>query len=178
MAGAAAPILDNAAFFSEDEIKRAKSLSLSRNWFQQHRIGSDGFIQLSFQIAYRLIHDDTVSVYEGKPCQLKIFSFFLIPLMSTPNTKACSTAAYQHGRTETIRPATVESNEFVETYLQNLNDLDNQTKRQEIKEKLLLALRKHNSLTKKCISGGGFDRHFFALKYFAERDGIELVNII
>ena len=66
----AAPILDNASFFSNEEIERAKSLSLSRNWFQQHRIGSDGFIQLSYQIAYRLIHDDTVSVYEGRACQL------------------------------------------------------------------------------------------------------------
>lgn len=56
-----------------------------------------------------------------------------------------------------------------------MNQLDNGAKRQEIKDKLLLALRKHNSLTKKCIGGGGFDRHFFALKYYAERDGIELV---
>ena len=124
-----------------------------KTYTKKHKIGSDAFIQLSYQIAYRLVHNDTVSVYE-----------------------ACSTAVYQHGRTETIRPATIESNDLVETYLANLTDLDDPIKRAEIKDKLLIAIRKHNSITKKAIAGHGFDRHLFALKYYAQKNGIELVS--
>lgn len=100
------------------------------------------------------MNNDTVSVYE-----------------------ACSTAVYQHGRTETIRPATVESNDLVETYLANLANLDDPIKRAEIKDKLLIAIKKHNSITKKAIAGQGFDRHLFALKYYAQKNGIELVRL-
>ena len=57
-------------------------------------VRSCNLLKLSLQIAYRLLMDETVSVYE-----------------------ACSTAAFQHGRTETIRPATVEADELVQCYI-------------------------------------------------------------
>ena len=112
--------------------------------------------------------------------------------------KACSTAAFQHGRTETIRPATVESNDLgkvkkslknwkfvpeinenlekVETYLAHLANFDEPSSRAIVKEKLVKAMKKHNSVMKKCISGEGFDRHLFALKYYAEKNNIEIVS--
>jgi len=149
-----APVLKNEVFFSKNEIQRSRSLSLSRKWFQEQNIASDAFIQLSYQIAYRKVTGKTVSVYE-----------------------ACSTAAFQHGRTETIRPATVESNDLVETYLSNLNNFDDPTSRAIVREKLLKAMKKHNSVMKKCLSGEGFDRHLFALKYYAEKNNIEIPEI-
>ena len=168
-----APILKNEVFFTKDEIQRSRSLSLSRKWFQEQNIASDAFIQLSYQIAYRKVTGKTVSVYEGTIFKTLLFVWVNLKEKSI---EACSTAAFQHGRTETIRPATVESNELVESYLDNLDNFDDPAVRAIVREKLVKAMKKHNSVMKKCISGEGFDRHLFALKYYAEKNNIEIVS--
>ena len=81
-------------FFTPEFIEENRALGIGREWFKSNRIGSDGFIQLSYQIAFRLIRNDPVSVYES-----------------------CGTAAFKHGRTETIRPVTKESDDLILAYI-------------------------------------------------------------
>ena len=131
---------------------------------------------MSYQIAFRLIRNDPVSVYES-----------------------CGTAAFKHGRTETIRPVTKESDDLILAYIKvsntlfnesyqlckffvkilfvkNLKNFDDRTVQKEINEKLRIAIRKHNSITKDCLQGHGFDRHFFALKNQAIKNGLPMVS--
>ena len=89
-----APIFESSDFFTPEFIEDNRALGIGREWFKNNRIGSDGFIQLSYQIAFRLIRNDPVSVYES-----------------------CGTAAFKHGRTETIRPVTKESDDLILAYI-------------------------------------------------------------
>ena len=89
-----APIFESSDFFTPEFIEENRALGIGREWFKSNRIGSDGFIQLSYQIAFRLIRNDPVSVYES-----------------------CGTAAFKHGRTETIRPVTKESDDLILAYI-------------------------------------------------------------
>ena len=59
----------------------------------ENKIGPDGFLQLSLQIAHNELH--------GWPCA---------------TYESASTCAYQHGRTETIRPCTSEARELCALY--------------------------------------------------------------
>ena len=59
----------------------------------ENKIGPDGFLQLSLQIAHNELH--------GWPCA---------------TYESASTCAYQHGRTETIRPCTLEARELCALY--------------------------------------------------------------
>lgn len=58
----------------------------NRGYLKSKNLSPDGFIQLAFQIAYYRQYKTSPSTYES-----------------------CSTAAFRHGRTETIRPASVPS---------------------------------------------------------------------
>ena len=95
-----APIFESSDFFTPEFIEENRALGIGREWFKSNRIGSDGFIQLSYQIAFRLIRNDPVSVYES-----------------------CGTAAFKHGRTETIRPVTKESDDLILAYIKVCNTL-------------------------------------------------------
>ena len=95
-------------------------------------------MQLGIQMAYYKLHQRFVSTYES-----------------------CSTAVYKHGRTETIRPVTNETKEFIETFHKS-ND-------ESLKKDLLKkAADKHQKLIIEAAKGEGFDRHLFALKYLQE----------
>lgn len=61
-------------------------LSLNKRFIKSKQMSSDGLIQLSFQIAYYREHKKLPSLSE-----------------------ACSTAAFLHGRTETVRPMSVHT---------------------------------------------------------------------
>ena len=60
-----APIFESSDFFTPEFIEENRALGIGREWFKSNRIGSDGFIQLSYQIAYRLIRSDSVSIDES-----------------------------------------------------------------------------------------------------------------
>ena len=57
-----------------------------------------------------------------------------------------------------------------------MKNFDDRTVQKEINEKLRIAIRKHNSITKDCLQGHGFDRHFFALKDQAIKNGLPTVS--
>jgi len=105
------------------------------------KVSPDAVMQLGLQLANRLLCGRDVATYES-----------------------CSTSAFKHGRTETIRPATRETKAFC--------DAVQAGKRGSALRPLLDACSaKHNQLTKEAAMGDGFDRHLFALRKVCEAEG-------
>ena len=66
---------------------------MNKERLKKSQVSPDGFLQMSFQLAYHRLYGKTVSTYES-----------------------ASTAAFKHGRTECIRSASVDSAEFTKTF--------------------------------------------------------------
>lgn len=120
---------------------------LSRDLIKQSKLSPDSVMQLSFQLAYFLAHGGTATTYE-----------------------ACSTSAFKHGRTETVRSATMATKRCVKA-LSSGKELN--LARPLLEE----CSRVHIQLTKEAAMGQGFDRHLFALRVLAEEKGQALPAI-
>lgn len=114
---------------------------LSRELIKQSRLSPDAVMQLSFQLAYFLAHNGTAATYES-----------------------CSTSAFKHGRTETVRPATMATKRCVEALVSGKEP-------KVVRPLLEECSRIHSQLTKEAAMGQGFDRHLFALRCMAEARG-------
>ncbi len=77
-----------------------------KRFFKGKKIAPDGAVQNAIQLAYRMAFGKTVATYES-----------------------ASTAGFKKGRTETIRPATVESGAFVRAMLDSTVDVATREKR-------------------------------------------------
>merc|ERR1711892_1233046 len=146
-----APAVRNPYYYDQDgeEVKEIRARQLNRNWMQKHKLGPDGFLQLSLQIAASRLKGYPLCVYES-----------------------ASTSMFKDGRTETIRPCTKEVvavAKLFETF-----NVDNQDECIAITAAIRTAIRAHNNQTKDCLGGGGFDRHLFGLKTQAAKNNIEL----
>ncbi|KAF5300377.1 hypothetical protein FQR65_LT00998 [Abscondita terminalis] len=113
-----------------------------KNFCKKHLLSPDAVMQLGFQAAYYKLRGTFVGSYES-----------------------CSTSAFRHGRTETIRPCTTAT----KNYCLAINKSSNKELLQMIKE----CSKTHGQLTKEAAMGQGFDRHLFALKLLAS-DTIDL----
>lgn len=78
-----------------------------------------------------------------------------------PTYESASTCAFKHGRTETMRPATLKTKQLSE-YLAKTSDWKSNA--DEILRLMLDASKVHNQLVKEAAMGNGFDRHLFAMK--------------
>ncbi|KAL9924930.1 carnitine O-palmitoyltransferase 2, mitochondrial [Glossina fuscipes] len=114
---------------------------LSKEICKRHRLSPDSIMQLSFQLAFRQAFNKYVGTYES-----------------------CSTAAFKHGRTETMRPCTNKTKEFCETLLNPNSQNDFKRLRTLIDQ----CSTYHGQLTKEAAMGQGFDRHLFALRHMAQ----------
>lgn len=83
-------------------------------------------MQLAFQLALYTLEGKMVSTYES-----------------------CSTAAFKHGRTETIRPCTLETKTICVAMSQN----QAQISKSELKKMILDCSKAHNVLTKDAVMG-------------------------
>ncbi|XP_034036212.1 carnitine O-palmitoyltransferase 2, mitochondrial [Thalassophryne amazonica] len=121
------------------EFKKGGKEQLKKN-----NLSPDAIVQLAFQMGFLRQYGQTVATYES-----------------------CSTAAFKHGRTETIRPATVHtklcSQAFV--YQRGQHNLE------QLRAMLNECSKYHGQLTKEAAMGQGFDRHLFALRYLAHSAG-------
>lgn len=95
----------------------------------------------SVQLAFELAHGGTPATYES-----------------------CSTSAFRHGRTETVRPATMATQRCVEALSKGADS-------NKLRPLLEECSRVHSQLTKEAAMGQGFDRHLFALRLLAEERG-------
>nr|ATJ44576.1 acetyltransferase 11 [Helicoverpa assulta] len=106
---------------------------------KKFKVSPDCIMQLSFQAAHHLLKGNFVGTYES-----------------------CSTSAFKHGRTETMRPCTDKTKAFCETLHSNNTSID------ELRAKLTECSKLHLELVKDAAMGQGFDRHMFALMKMAE----------
>lgn len=103
----------------------------------------DSFVQMSMLLAYYRLYGKVVCMYE--------------PVL---------TKQFYHGRTEAMRPSTPEAAEFCATWM-------NPSSTEEEKlQALIQATQEHTRLVKESANGKGVDRHLFALKCIAERNGL------
>uniref|UniRef100_A0A336MKE1 CSON002345 protein n=1 Tax=Culicoides sonorensis TaxID=179676 RepID=A0A336MKE1_CULSO len=119
---------------------------INKDDIKRYQASPDSVMQLAFQLAFFKQNQKFVSTYES-----------------------CSTAAFRHGRTETMRPCTNETKKFVETLMQSKKI---QVAPTELRALLDACSKKHFQLTKEAAMGQGFDRHLFGLKHTAELNGI------
>lgn len=104
-------------------------------------------MQLGFQLAYFRQNEEYVGSYES-----------------------CSTAAFKHGRTETIRPCTMDTKQFCDAMLGKIEVWD----QNQLREMVLKCSHTHGKLIKEAAMGDGFDRHLFGLKHMAEMNNIQV----
>lgn len=133
--------------------------SLGFSFFEFHGFGKtlckaaqvspDSIMQLGFQLAYNKLSGKYVGTYES-----------------------CSTAAFKHGRTETMRPCTMATKEFCES-LRGSHQPDFQI----LRSMLSNCSKVHSNLSREAAMGQGFDRHLFGLRKVAERKGSALPEI-
>ncbi|XP_047103085.1 carnitine O-palmitoyltransferase 2, mitochondrial [Schistocerca piceifrons] len=108
-----------------------------------HRVSPDSIMQLGFQVAFHRQNSHFAATYES-----------------------CSTAAFKHGRTETVRPCTMATKAFCEA-------INNQQRpsNSELRSLIEKCSEVHGKLTREAAMGQGFDRHLFALRRLAENKG-------
>lgn len=107
---------------------------------KKKKLSPDAIAQLAFQMGFLRQHGQTVATYES-----------------------CSTAAFRHGRTETIRPATVHTQRCANAFVCQ----PGKHSVEQLQGMLSECSKYHGQLTKEAAMGQGFDRHLFAMKYLA-----------
>ncbi|XP_044528893.1 carnitine O-palmitoyltransferase 2, mitochondrial isoform X1 [Gracilinanus agilis] len=121
-----------------------------KEFLKRHKISPDAVAQLAFQMAFFRQYGQTVATYES-----------------------CSTAAFKHGRTETVRPASVFTKKCSEAFVRE----PSQSSTDQLRDMIAQCSKYHNQLTKEAAMGQGFDRHLFALKYLAAAEGHPLPDL-
>ncbi|XP_049444290.1 carnitine O-palmitoyltransferase 2, mitochondrial [Epinephelus fuscoguttatus] len=127
------------------EFKRGGKEQLKKS-----KLSPDAIAQLSFQMGFLRQYGQTVASYES-----------------------CSTAAFKHGRTETIRPATVHTERCSRAFVCQ----PGKHSVQELQAMLSECSKYHGQLTKEAAMGQGFDRHLFAMRYLANSKGQALPSL-
>lgn len=132
------------------DLRAFKENGIGRDFCKKYSVSPDSFMQLSFQLAFYKQNKKFVATYES-----------------------CSTAAFRHGRTETIRPCTIETSEFCK----KVSLTNNRPSNAELREMIDKCSKVHSNLTKEAAMGQGFDRHLFGLKHIAKLNNIENLDI-
>lgn len=120
---------------------------MNKVFCKEHQVSPDAIMQLGFQLAYFKQHREYVGTYES-----------------------CSTAAFRHGRTETVRPCTSETKLFCDTVAAAKSSMS----QRDLRKLIVQCSNTHGRLIKEAAMGQGFDRHLFALKIMSEKYRIPL----
>lgn len=121
---------------------------LTKEACKKYKVSPDCIMQLGFQAAYYLLHGKFVGTYES-----------------------CSTSAFKHGRTETMRPCTIHTKAFCEKLHSK------QASKEELRALLQTCSSNHSELVKEAAMGQGFDRHLFALRKIAEQHNLPIPEL-
>nr|XP_046248578.1 carnitine O-palmitoyltransferase 2, mitochondrial [Scatophagus argus] len=117
---------------------------------KKNKLSPDAIAQLAFQMGFLRQYGQTAATYES-----------------------CSTAAFKHGRTETIRPATIHTKRCSHAFVCQ----PDKHSVEQLKAMLNECSKYHGQLTKEAAMGQGFDRHLFALRYLAASKGQALDSL-
>uniref|UniRef100_A0A671LR32 Peroxisomal carnitine O-octanoyltransferase n=1 Tax=Sinocyclocheilus anshuiensis TaxID=1608454 RepID=A0A671LR32_9TELE len=121
--------------------------SFGKAAIKKRKLHPDTFVQLALQLAYYRLHGKSGSCYE-----------------------TATTRRFFHGRTETMRPCTVEAQHWCRTML---NPTATVSKRQALNA----AFSKHNKLMAEAQDGRGFDRHLLGLYLIAKEEGLPVPEL-
>lgn len=135
-------ITNNNHIMEQFNVNMLKFPHINKGICKRLGVSPDAIMQISFQVAYKRAFNDYVGTYES-----------------------CSTAAFRHGRTETVRPCTMATKRVCESLERKQLDLN------ELFSLIKQCSIVHSELTKNAAMGQGFDRHLFALRHQAELHG-------
>ena len=147
-------ILNRTIYYAEtalgDEIVASETFVLEfkdygKSLITSNQLSPDSYVQMSMMLAYYKLYGRIVCAYE--------------PVL---------TKNFFHGRTEAMRPATMEAKRLCEIFT------DTAASAQEKILALRTATKVHSQLVKECSHGLGVDRHLFALKCIAEKKGLPI----
>mmetsp|Transcript_10564 Transcript_10564/g.18703 ORF Transcript_10564/g.18703 Transcript_10564/m.18703 type:complete len:872 (+) Transcript_10564:155-2770(+) len=122
-----------AAIISDVDLELVEHDNFGKGSIKKWKLSPDGFVQMALQIAYFRNQGKLALTYESS--MLRLFKL---------------------GRTETIRPLTEESADFVKAFTSG-------APKDEVIAKLRTACALHASNSKDMMIGKGIDRHLFAL---------------
>ncbi|NXM37412.1 OCTC octanoyltransferase, partial [Oxyruncus cristatus] len=122
--------------------------SFGKALLRKKKLHPDTFVQLALQLAYYKCHGRPGCCYE-----------------------TAMTRRFYHGRTETIRPCTVEAVEWCKSML---DPSESTYQRRQLMHK---AFAKHNKMRKECENGKGFDRHLLGLLLIAQEQGLPVPEL-
>ncbi|XP_055363849.1 carnitine O-palmitoyltransferase 2, mitochondrial isoform X2 [Betta splendens] len=117
---------------------------------KKSKLSPDAIAQLAFQMGFLRQYGQTVATYES-----------------------CSTAAFKHGRTETIRPASIHTKQCSYAFVFQRGKQSIEQLRAMLNE----CSKYHGQLTKDAAMGQGFDRHLFAMRFLANIKGQPLHSL-
>ncbi|XP_017289800.1 carnitine O-palmitoyltransferase 2, mitochondrial [Kryptolebias marmoratus] len=117
---------------------------------KKSKLSPDAVAQLSFQMGFLRQYGQTVATYES-----------------------CSTAAFRHGRTETIRPASIYTKQCSHAFVYE----PSKHSVKELRAMLNECSKYHSQLTREAAMGQGFDRHLFAMRYLSNSKGQDLHSL-
>ena len=129
--------------------------ALTKDDIKRSGLSPDGVMQMALQLAHWRVH----SGGGGAAARLPV------------TYESASTAAFRHGRTETIRSATVEALELCQAS-SAVSGSGGSGSRAALLPLLKRAAERHRALTLEAVQGGGCDRHLFALSLLAGRRGV------
>lgn len=115
---------------------------VTKEFIKKQKLSPDAIFQLSFQLGFYKQNGFIPVTYES-----------------------CSTSAFRHGRTETVRPATLQTKQAIEAICSA-----KASSPADVRRLIDEASKTHNQLTKEAALGQGFDRHLFALKHIAQKN--------
>ncbi|XP_053322479.1 peroxisomal carnitine O-octanoyltransferase [Spea bombifrons] len=122
--------------------------SFGKTLVKKKKLHPDTFIQLALQLAFYKVHGRPGCCYE-----------------------TATTRVFYHGRTETMRPCTVEAVNWCQSML------DPNATHALRHELMLKAFAKHNKMMKECQLGRGFDRHLLGLMLIAKEQDLPLPEL-
>ena len=114
-----------------------------KNFIVANKMSPDSVVQMSIMLAYYRLYGEIVCAYE--------------PVLSK---------RYFHGRTEAMRPTTMQAAELCKCWMNRL------ATKQEKLNALRESTKYHSQLVKEAAEGKGADRHLYALKCIAEKKGM------
>eukprot|EP00934_Nitzschia_sp_Nitz4_P004622 Nitzschia sp. Nitz4//scaffold138_size62050//4768//10338//NITZ4_006382-RA/size62050-augustus-gene-0.27-mRNA-1//-1//CDS//3329535749//4612//frame0 len=130
-----------------DEIMTSETCVLDfkdygKEFIKSQKMSPDSFVQMSMILAYYRLYGRIVCSYE--------------PVL---------TKAFYHGRTEAMRPSTIQARRLCEAFV------DPKKSNEEKIAALQEAVKFHGKYVKECAGAKGVDRHLFALKCIAQKYG-------
>ncbi|MEH6578823.1 MAG: choline/carnitine O-acyltransferase [Amphritea sp.] len=137
-----------ADFIGNTAIRVLEFKAFGQQQIKSLKISPDAFVQIAFQIAQYKAFGRIESTYE-----------------------AVMTRQFLHGRTETMRPVTTESTQFVKALV---DGSDGCVDKPRLREYLSRSASKHISRILQCKAGEGIERHLFGLQKIYETCGSEL----